>query len=82
MLKAHELIAKYNVDLLDAEDRRDVIGIFIGKPALRHPKEDYFLANLLQNFYFVRGLWVSAYVLDREKKCWKWPSVLVNGHLI
>lgn len=67
MLKAHELIAKYNVDLLDMEDTFDVASIFIGKPALRHPKEDYFLANLLQDFYFIRGLWVSAYVLNKEK---------------
>ena len=67
MLKAHELIAKYNVELLDAEDIFDVASIFIGKPALRHPKEDYFLANLLQDFYFIRGLWVSAYVLNKAK---------------
>jgi hypothetical protein len=67
MSKAHELIAKYNVDLLEHEDTSDFISIFVGKPALRHPKENYFLANLLQDFYFVRGLWVSAYVLEKGK---------------
>ena len=67
MLKAHELIAKYNVELLDVQNSFDVASIFVGKSALRHPKEDYFLANLLQDLYFIRGLWVSAYVLNKAK---------------
>lgn len=67
MSKAYELIAKYNVDLLEHENRSDFISIFVGKPALRHPKEDYFLADMLQEFYFVRGLWVSVYVLEKSK---------------
>jgi hypothetical protein len=67
MLKAHELIAKYNVDISNQEDNHDFLSIFIGEPALRHPKEEYFLANLIQDFYFIRGLWVSAYVVEKEK---------------
>jgi hypothetical protein len=67
MLKAHELVAKYNVDSLDQAFDNDLISVFIGKPALRHPKEDYFLANLLQDFYFVRGLWIFAYVMGKGK---------------
>ena len=67
MLKAHELIAKYNVDSLDDQQDKEIISVFIGQPALRHPKEAYFLANLLQDFYFVRGIWVSAYVFARAK---------------
>ncbi|MGD8524002.1 MAG: DUF2786 domain-containing protein [Desulfobacterales bacterium] len=67
MLKAHELIAKYNVDQLDDRQDKEIISVFMGQPALRHPKEAYFLANLLQDFYFVRGIWVSAYVLAKAK---------------
>ena len=67
MLKAHELIAKYNVDQLDDRQDKEIISVFIGQPALRHPKEAYFLANLLQDFYFVRGIWVSAYVFAKAK---------------
>jgi hypothetical protein len=67
MLKAHELIAKYNIAHLDQETNNDLISVFIGKPALRHPKETYFLANLIQDFYFVRGLWVCAYVIEKAK---------------
>jgi hypothetical protein len=67
MLKAHELIAKYNLDHLDRGAVEDLISVFVGKPALRHPKEAYFLANLIQDFYFVRGLWICAYVGEKEK---------------
>lgn len=67
MLKAHELIAKYNVGRLDDSQDREIISVFLGPPALRHPKEEYFLANLLQDFYFVRAIWVCAYVLTKAK---------------
>ena len=44
MLKAHELIAKYNVDQLDDRQDKEIISVFMGQPALRHPKEAYFLS--------------------------------------
>jgi hypothetical protein len=67
MAKAHELIAKYNLEVIAHEVQRDFISIFAGKPALRHPREDYHLANLLRDFYFVRGIWISAFVLPKNK---------------
>lgn len=67
MAKAHELIAKYNVDLPADDENRDFVGVFVGKPALRHPREHYHLASLLQDFYFVHGIWVPAYVLQKAK---------------
>jgi len=67
MAKAHELIARYNLDLWTQEERRNFASVFVGQPALRHPPEDYALAHLLQDYYFVRGIWVSAYVTARGK---------------
>jgi len=67
MAKAHELIAKHNLQLLEQDDSRDFGSVFVGRPALRHPREDYALANLLQEFYFVQGIWVPAYVLQKGK---------------
>jgi hypothetical protein len=67
MGKAHELIARYNLDLLAQEEERNFTSVFVGPPALRHPPEDYALAHLLQDFYFVRGIWISAYVPARSK---------------
>jgi hypothetical protein len=67
MTKAHVLIARHNIELNRLDNRRQFLSIFISSPALRHPREDYHLANLLQDFYFVRGIWVPAYVIERQK---------------
>ncbi len=67
MTKAHELMRRYNLHLLENDRQRNFISLFIGSPALRHFREEYHLANLLQRFYFVQGLWVSAYVLGKGK---------------
>jgi len=67
MTKAHELIARHNIELNRQEDKRDFLSIFIGHPALRHPREDYHLANLLQDYYFISGIWVTAYVVEKGK---------------
>jgi hypothetical protein len=67
MAKAHELLLKYNIDLLRLEENRNFQSVFVGRPALRHFREAYHLAHLLQDFYFVDGLWVSAYVIEKGK---------------
>ncbi|MDO8957618.1 MAG: DUF2786 domain-containing protein [Deltaproteobacteria bacterium] len=67
MAKAHELIAKYNIDQWKREEDRDLASVFLGQPALRHFPEDYSLTNLLLAFYFVGGIWVSAYVPTKGK---------------
>jgi hypothetical protein len=67
MTKAHELMRKYNINLLRKMSHRNFVSMFIGSPALRHHREEYHLANLLQKYYFVQGLWVSSYVLTKEK---------------
>jgi hypothetical protein len=67
MTKAHELMARYNLDLLTPRKSRNFISVFLGKPALRHKRADYLLAHILNDFYFVQGIWVSAYVLGKGK---------------
>ena len=67
MAKAHELISRHNLDLLRTDKKKEFISLLVGKPALRHFVEDYALANLLQDFYFVRGIWVPCYVPEKEK---------------
>jgi hypothetical protein len=67
MSKTHELISKYNIRLLEQHTNRNFESIFIGSPRLRHRREEYFIANLLQDFYFIQGIWVSAYVIDKNK---------------
>ena len=67
MTKARQLIRKYNIRDMAANSPREYHSIFLGAPRLRHFREDYYLANLMIDFYFVKGVWVSAYVLEKAK---------------
>ncbi len=67
MVKAHELIARHNVDLFARKAQRRYVSIFLGKPALRHTRDAYALSSLIQTFYFVEGIWTPAYVLQKER---------------
>ena len=67
MRKAHQLIRKYNVDLQRRAADRSFVSLFLGKPALRRFRECYHLARLLQEYYFVQGVWVSAWVVEKAK---------------
>ncbi len=67
MLKAHELMARHHITTLRTDPRRRFASIFLGRPALRHFREKYFLANLVQDFYFVQGIWVPAFVVAKGK---------------
>ncbi len=67
MAKAHHLIGKYHVHLLESKEVRPFFTVSLGRPALRHPAEEYALAHLLQEFYFVRGIWVSFYLLEKGR---------------
>lgn len=67
MQKAHELMRKHHVAQLAQKTRREFVSVFVGAPALRHFVEAYELAHLLQEFYFVHGIWISAYVVEKER---------------
>ncbi len=66
LVKARELIARHNVDLL-ATAEPDFVSVFLGRPALRHRRETYALANLIQEHYFVAGIWIPAYVVEKGR---------------
>jgi len=67
MAKSRELIKKYNINLLQNNQKRDYKTIFIGTPLLRHFREEYHLADLLVTFFFVEGIWVPAFVVSKGK---------------
>lgn len=67
MRKAHELSAKYNIDILSKNTERNFISVFAGTPALKHPREEYDLARLIREYYFVWTIWVPAYVIEKGK---------------
>jgi len=67
MRKAHQLISRHNVDLIAQGADRDYHSIFLGKPRLRHFREAYHLAHLLQDYYFVQSMWIQAWVLEKGR---------------
>lgn len=67
MTKARELMEVHQIQIIKNENDRCFSSVFLGKPALRHFREEYCLANILEDFYFVQGIWVSAYVLEKGR---------------
>ncbi|GAB6909443.1 hypothetical protein JCM12296A_52870 [Desulfosarcina cetonica] len=67
MQKAYVLIARHNLRMIDRGARQHYASIFLGKPRLRHFREAYHLALLLQDFYFVDGVWIQAWVLEKGR---------------
>jgi hypothetical protein len=67
LAKAYHLMAKYHIDLPDQGNEPSYHSIFLGRPALRHFREAYHLAQLVQRFCFVSGIWVPAYVVAKGK---------------
>lgn len=67
MAKAHELVDKYNIDLVRLEQDRNFVSVFLGEPMLRRFREEHRLAYLLGEFYYVYCLWVSTYVMEKGK---------------
>ncbi len=67
MRKAYELIARHNVDLIDQGVEQAFISIFLGIPRVRHFREAYHLAHLLQNYYFIQCMWIEAWVLESDR---------------
>lgn len=67
MRKAYELIARHNVALIDQGVDQEYTSIFLGIPRLRHFREAYHLAHLLQEYYFVQGMWIQAWVVDKDR---------------
>lgn len=67
MVKARSLMARHHIEQIPRNTAGDFISIFVGRPALRHFRESYHLAPIVTDFYFVQGIWVSAYVMERGK---------------
>lgn len=67
MCKAYELITRYHLDQIECGAVQEYTSIFLGKPRLRHFREAYHLAHLLQNYYFVQGMWIRAWVMEKCK---------------
>ena len=67
MMKAHQVIAKYNVDLFSGHEDRSYCSISIGEAAARQPADRYAMAALLRDFYFVESVWIQTFIFRDGK---------------
>jgi len=67
MLKAQELISKYNIQNIKEKQKQNYVSIFLGDASLRHTRDEYRLSSLLQEYYFVYGIWIPSYVIKKQK---------------
>jgi hypothetical protein len=67
MMKAHELMARHNVDPSAGHGAQAYCSISIGEAAGRQPADRYALAALLRDFYFVESVWIQMFSLGAGK---------------
>ena len=67
MRKAYELISRHNVRLIGEKSDQEYHSLFLGTPRLRHFREAYHLAHLIQDFYFVQCMWIQAWVVEKDR---------------
>ncbi|MFH1154129.1 MAG: SprT-like domain-containing protein [Pseudomonadota bacterium] len=65
--KAAELIARYNIDIIDRDRDRTFESIVITKPALKRSQAEILMVGVLNSYYFVRCVWIPVFVPDRER---------------
>ena len=66
MKKAHELMIRHNFETFDLESN-NYSSKCLGKPALKHFRESYYLSSMLARFYFVYPVWVPFFVKEKGK---------------
>jgi hypothetical protein len=66
MLRARELAERAHNESLGRRDRK-FVSVFLGRTALRHRREEHFLASLVSDHYLVYGIWAPAFVLERDR---------------
>lgn len=67
LTKARTLMDRFKVEAHAHSQGADVVSMFIGRPALRHFREEYVLSRLLIDHYSVFGIWVPSYVMEKGK---------------
>jgi len=64
LLRAREFARRHRVD--EQQGSEEFLSAFAGRPALRHTREEYQLAVLVTRNWEAYGIWVPAWVVERE----------------
>lgn len=67
MQKAHQLLMKYNIDLVALDQKRRFEMRCLGEVKGRHTSAELWLGSLLGRFFFVEVLWVQSYEVHRDQ---------------
>jgi len=67
MQKAHQLLMKYNIDLVALDRERRFEMRCLGEVKGRHTSAELWLGSLLGRFFFVEVLWVQSYDVHRDQ---------------
>jgi len=67
MLKAHQQIRHYHLELFESAEQPAYVSCCLGKAVSRRPRYFYTLANLLQDHYYVYAIWIYSTMSDRLK---------------
>ncbi|MHB8836919.1 MAG: SprT-like domain-containing protein, partial [Candidatus Methylomirabilia bacterium] len=65
LLRAREYARRHRVD--GHQGSEEFLSAFAGRPALRHSREEYQLAALVTRTWEAYGIWVPAWVVERER---------------
>ncbi len=65
--KAGQLIARYNIDEIGKDRKRDFESIIISDPTLKRSQAESLGATLLKKHYFVKPVWIPIYIPEKEK---------------
>ncbi len=65
--KAREFIYKYNIDIIKHDKKRHFESIIITEPVLKRSQAELLTSAILQSFYFVRPIWLSTYIPEKNK---------------
>ncbi|MBT3603775.1 MAG: DUF2786 domain-containing protein [Candidatus Latescibacteria bacterium] len=67
MQKAHQLLMKYNIDLVALDQQRRFEMRTLGEVKGRHTSAELWLGSLLGRFFFVEVLWGQSYEVHRDQ---------------
>lgn len=67
MQKAHQLLMKYNIDLVALDQKRRFEMRNLGEVKGRHTSAELWMGSLLGRFFFVEVLWVQSYDAQRDQ---------------
>ncbi|MEA1966704.1 MAG: DUF2786 domain-containing protein, partial [Thermodesulfobacteriota bacterium] len=65
--KANQLIARYNIDIIKNDKKRNFESIIITSPCLKRTQSEKMASIILMNYYFVKTVWMSVYMPEKQR---------------